>query len=154
MQFLHTTDYAVRIVFYVAEQRRMVNSTEIAQAMDVPLTVMGRIGRKLIAAGILTSQRGNTGGLALARKPRDITMADIIYAVEDIHINRCLEPDHVCPRGAVETCPVHAFYAQVQDCLDTMLAGKTVESLLTDNANLTGKRHRPSALGLEIDQLR
>ena len=45
MQLLTTTDYAVRIVYYVAEQRRTVNSTEIAQAMDVPLTVMGRIGR-------------------------------------------------------------------------------------------------------------
>ena len=135
MQLLTTTDYAVRIVYYVAEQRRMVNSTEIAQAMNVPLTVMGRIGRKLIAAGILTSQRGNTGGLALARKPRDITMADIIYAVEDVCINRCLEPDHYCP--------FHAFYAQVQDCFDTMLTGKTVESLLDDAANLTGKRLRP-----------
>ena len=143
MQLLTTTDYAVRIVYYVAEQRRMVNSTEIAQAMNVPLTVMGRIGRKLIAAGILTSQRGNTGGLALARKPRDITMADIIYAVEDIRVNRCLEPDHYCPRGAVDTCPFHAFYAQVQDCFDTMLAGKTMESLLDDAANLTGKRLRP-----------
>ena len=143
MQLLTTTDYAVRIVYYVAEQRRMVNSTEIAQAMNVPLTVMGRIGRKLIAAGILTSQRGNTGGLALARKPRDITMADIIYAVEDIRVNRCLEPDHYCPRGAVDTCPFHAFYAQVQDCFDTMLTGKTVESLLDDAANLTGKRLRP-----------
>ena len=105
--------------------------------------MMGRIGRKLIAAGILTSQRGNTGGLALARKPRDITMADIIYAVEDVCINRCMEPDHFCPRGAVETCPFHAFYAQVQDCFDTMLAGKTVESLLDDAANLSGKRLRP-----------
>ena len=143
MQLLTTTDYAVRIVYYVAEQRRTVNSTEIAQAMGVPLTMMGRIGRKLIAAGILTSQRGNTGGLALARKPRDITMADIIYAVEDVCINRCLEPDHFCPRGAVETCPFHAFYAQVQDCFDTMLAGKTVESLLDDAANLTGKKLRP-----------
>ena len=143
MQLLTTTDYAVRIVYYVAEQRRMVNSTEIAQAMNVPLTVMGRIGRKLIAAGILTSQRGNTGGLALARKPRDITMADIIYAVEDIRVNRCLEPDHYCPRGAVDTCPFHAFYAQVQDCFDTMLAGKTMESLLDDAANLSGKRLRP-----------
>lgn len=143
MQLLTTTDYAVRIVYYVAEQRRMVNSTEIAQAMNVPLTVMGRIGRKLIAAGILTSQRGNTGGLALARKPRDITMADIIYAVEDIRVNRCLEPDHYCPRGAADTCPFHAFYAQMQDCFDTMLAGKTVESLLDDAANLSGKRLRP-----------
>ena len=143
MQLLTTTDYAVRIVYYVAEQRRMVSSTEIAQAMNVPLTVMGRIGRKLIAAGILTSQRGNTGGLALARKPRDITMADIIYAVEDVCINRCLEPDHYCPRGAVETCPFHAFYAQVQDCFDTMLAGKTVESLLDDAANLSGKKFQP-----------
>lgn len=143
MQLLTTTDYAVRIVYYVAMQRRTVNSTEIAQAMDVPLTVMGRIGRKLIAAGILTSQRGNTGGLALARKPRDITMADIIYAVEDVRVNRCLEPDHYCPRGAVDTCPFHAFYAQAQDCFDTMLAGKTVESLLDDAANLSGKRLRP-----------
>ncbi len=143
MQLLTTTDYAVRIVYYVAMQRRMVNSTEIAQAMDVPLTMMGRIGRKLIDAGILTSQRGNTGGLALARRARDITMADIIYAVEDVCINRCLEADHVCPRGAADTCPVHAFYAQVQDCLDTMLTGKTIESLLNDAANLTGKRLRP-----------
>ena len=70
-------------------------------------------------------------------------MADIIYAVEDVCINRCLEPDHFCPRCAVETCPFHAFYAQMQDCFDTMLAGKTVESLLDDAANLSGKRLRP-----------
>lgn len=132
MQLLTTTDYAVRIVYYVAEQRRMVNSTEIAQAMNVPLTVMGRIGRKLIAAGILTSQRGNTGGLALARKPRDITMADIIYAVEDVCINRCLEPDGYCSRNGVGTCPVHKFYSRIQSYLDAAFQDKTIASLMAD----------------------
>ena len=132
MQLNMKTDYAIRIVLYAAQEKRVVSSTEISAAMAVPKVMIGPMGRRLMAAGILTAKRGHTGGLALARHPADISVGDIIHAMERININRCLDPDRFCSRGAVETCPVHAFYAQTQERLEKMLAGKSVADLLRD----------------------
>ena len=132
MQLNVQTNYALRIVLYIAEQRRVVSSTELSAAMAIPRGLSRAIGRTLMTAGLLTARRGQTGGFALARSPDEISVADIVRAMETVCVSRCLEPDRFCSRGAADTCPVRAFFAQVQGQLDAALAGKTVASLLGD----------------------
>ena len=139
MQLHIRTDYAVRIVLYAAQQGRVVSSGEISASMAVPRSMIAKIGNRLSDAGILTAKRGQAGGFALARHPTEISMGDVIRAMEGIHLNRCLEPDHFCSRGAAEACPVRAFYAQVQADLDAALSRKTIASLLGDAGNVAGK---------------
>jgi Rrf2 family protein len=77
------------------------------------------------------TQRGNTGGYILAAKPEDITVYDIVSAMEDTtRINRCLEDDRYCSRCAVDTCSMYKYFVGLQQEIDNSMKGMTIAELL------------------------
>src|SRR5438093_5135881 len=76
-------DYAVRAaVELAAAESPPLKGELISQAQDIPLKFLENILGELKHAGLVRSQRGTDGGYWLARAPEDITIADIIRAVE------------------------------------------------------------------------
>ena len=84
MRLSHLADYAV--VLMTAAARRpegaRLSATELAQETGVPLPTAQKLMGQLAACGLLTSSRGASGGFALARPASDISLADIVEAVE------------------------------------------------------------------------
>ena len=91
MQLKISTDYAIRIVLYLAITQTAATSAEISAQMGIPQTVIATLARPLQEAGILTTQRGSGGGFTLSRRPEDISLHEIINIAEGTtRINRCL----------------------------------------------------------------
>jgi FeS assembly SUF system regulator len=84
MRLSHLADYAV--VLMTAAARRpeaaRLSATELAQETGVPLPTAQKLMGQLAASGLLTSSRGAAGGFALARPAGEISLADIVEAVE------------------------------------------------------------------------
>ena len=84
MRLTHLADYAV--VLMTAAARRepcaRLSATDLAQDTGVPLPTAQKLMQQLSAAGLLVGHRGAGGGYALARPVGDITLADIVEAVE------------------------------------------------------------------------
>jgi len=115
MQLNVTTDYAIRIVLYLAIKKRVINSNEIAQAMGIPPNYIMKITRTLKNAGLLSEKRGVVGGFVLIRNPDELTLLDIVDALEKtLNINRCLEEDEFCSRNAAAFCSVRKLLVQLQ----------------------------------------
>jgi Rrf2 family protein len=76
-------DYAVRAAVHLAgSPDRLVKGDTIAQAQDIPFPFLGAILRDLREAGIVRSQRGADGGYWLARPAGEITVAEVIRAID------------------------------------------------------------------------
>jgi Rrf2 family protein len=75
-------DYAVRAAVELAAVGELVTADQIAQAQSIPVNFLENILRDLRRAGIVDSRRGQQGGYALARPPEQISLADVIRAVE------------------------------------------------------------------------
>jgi len=75
-------DYAVRAAVELAAAGGMVNGDHIAQAQGIPLNFLENILRDLRRAGIVESRRGQAGGYILARPAEEVSVADVIRAVE------------------------------------------------------------------------
>jgi len=115
MQLNVTTDYAIRIVLYLAVKQRVVNSGEIAKAMGIPPTYIMKITRKLKEAELLREKRGVDGGFVLNREPERLTLLEIVGALEKtVNINRCLEEDEYCSRNATAFCTVRRLLVRLQ----------------------------------------
>jgi len=115
MQLNVTTDYAVRIVLYLAMNDRVVSSGEIAKVMGIPPTYIMKITRTLKHANIVSEKRGVDGGFVLNRAPDQLTLLDIVSALEKtVNINRCLEEDKHCSRNAVAFCNVRKLLVRLQ----------------------------------------
>jgi Rrf2 family protein len=75
-------DYAVRAAVELAAAGSLVNAEQIADAQQIPLNFLENILRDLRRAGVVESRRGQSGGYALARPAEEISVADVIRAVE------------------------------------------------------------------------
>lgn len=131
MQLNVTTDYAIRIVLYLAIRGELVNSESIASAMGIPPNYVLKVTKKLVLAGIVGRVVGAQGGFLLAKRTEKISLYEIINLMEPTtKFNRCLEEDKYCSRFATENCPVRFFYSGLQKLLETKLQEMTVADLL------------------------
>jgi Rrf2 family protein len=94
-------DYAVRAAVELAAAGDMITADQIAQAQEIPVNFLENILRDLRRAGIVESRRGQAGGYLLARAADEISIADVIRAVEGPLANvRGISPDALEYQGS------------------------------------------------------
>jgi Rrf2 family protein len=122
-------DYAVRAgAELAAAGEGPVKGERIAQAQEIPLKFLENILLELKHAGLVQSQRGAEGGYWLAHPPEEISLADIIRAVEGPIANvRGLRPEQVEYSGAAE--PLRDAWIAVRANLRAVLENVTLADL-------------------------
>lgn len=101
-----TVEYSLRAAVFLASQAPHARTTkQIAAATKVPPAYLSKVLQALNRAGMLTSQRGISGGISLTRTPQEITILEIVNAVDPIQrIKSC--PLELSAHG-VRLCPLH-----------------------------------------------
>jgi Rrf2 family protein len=108
-------DYAVRCVVEVARAGR-TSAAQVARVQGISPTFLGKIVQSLARAGILATRRGVGGGISLARPVQDITLLQVIEAVEGpLCINDCLQTPPHCDQ--IHECPAYPYLAVAQQRL-------------------------------------
>ena len=132
MQITRQADYAIRAVRYLARQsssQRIATST-VAREMKIPPSFLAKIISQLSIAGLLHTSRGARGGVSLAREPKDISVLDVVEAIDGpILLNECIAETHTC--SFEKDCPVHPIWHEAQTQLVKHL-GATKFSALTN----------------------
>ena len=77
-------DYALMAMKHLAlrEDRGSSSAREIAALYDIPIELMAKVLQRLVRRGLLASQQGTRGGYQLARSPAQISVADVIQAID------------------------------------------------------------------------
>src|SRR5262245_21884819 len=100
MRLSHLADYAVVLMTAAArrEAGARLSATELSEDTGVPLPTAQKLMGQLAASGLLTSSRGASGGFALSRPASEISLADIVEAVEGpIALTMCSDSNnHEC----------------------------------------------------------
>ena len=84
MKLSHATIYALHALVYLASQKenRPVTAREIAAARGIPEKFLPKVLKPLGDVGVVQSLKGPNGGCRLARKPKDVTLLEVVDAVE------------------------------------------------------------------------
>ena len=95
LQITRKADYAVRLMMEVAAHPgEIVNTAQVAKRQDIPRQFLRKVAQTLTMNGLLVSERGGNGGLILARPADQITVLDILRAVDVLAVNDCtIAPD-------------------------------------------------------------
>lgn len=108
---------AIRIILFLS-LRGVDNKTGakmISENENVPLRFTLKILRKLKLAGFVRSYRGQSGGYALVKEPKDISLKDIIETIDGtITMNKCLSESGMCDMKRSSICPIHFYLSDVQ----------------------------------------
>ena len=77
-------DYALIAMKHLALRgdRGSSSAREIAEQYDIPIELMAKVLQRLVRRGLLASQQGTRGGYQLARSPAQISVADVIQAID------------------------------------------------------------------------
>jgi Rrf2 family protein len=143
LRFTKRADYGLMAIHYIAvhEDVGAVSAKRIAEEFSIPPELLAKILQRLARERLIVSQNGPRGGYALARRPIEITVGQVVRALEGpINIVECLEEDSDCPQMA--RCnlrrPVQKIQAAINQMLDTMtlaeLAGADVPDLIAIKA--------------------
>ena len=132
------SDYAVRIVNFLATEYlsdesfegKRIDAGTIANRTSVSLRFTLKIMRKLIAAGLVKSYKGSRGGYMISKKPAQITLRQVIEAVEGPYqFSRCMDGEYNCSCSTKEDCPFHAVYDNITKMVTDELDKTSFDSL-------------------------
>jgi len=130
MQITRQADYAIRAVRYLSKQepnKRSATST-VAREMKIPPSFLAKIISQLSIAGLLSTSRGARGGVSLAHEPRDISLLDVVEAIDGpIYLNDCVANPGKCEFE--EECAMHPIWVDAQETLVKRLKETTFEKL-------------------------
>jgi Rrf2 family protein len=126
--FSQTVEYALRAAVYLASETEGRTTDQIAETTLVPRAYLSKVLQRLGRAGLVESHRGIGGGLALTRPPSEITILDVINAVEPMQRIRS------CPLGlaahGVNLCPLHARLDDAMAQVEQAFASSTLADIL------------------------
>ena len=134
MQITRQADYAVRAVLYLANlgtSERAATST-VAEEQRIPPSFLAKIISQLSIAGLLHTSRGARGGVTLAREPQDISLLEVIEAIDGpIQLNECVGNDSLCSFD--DDCPLRPVWSEAQNELVSRLKKTNFSQLMQRN---------------------
>ena len=128
MQVQISTDYAIRILQYLHRNKDdLPTAMTISQSIGITYPFFIKIANQLKQKGLLSAVQGRNGGYRLARPACQISIYDVFLSIEGtLQINRCLQDDQHCSRGARENCQMHRFFRSLQDKLVEEMSSKNI----------------------------
>lgn len=133
LQITNQADYALRAMLYLARLGfgKKAPSNVIAEEMNMSRIFLSRINTQLVNARLITTWRGARGGIALTRPASEISIYDILTAVDGpIRLVGCLEDSNCCQFSG--TCPLHKFWIRTEEVLINQLKSTTLQDLIAD----------------------
>jgi len=132
MRLTVAADYALRIVVHLSGLPigARITGAELAEAQKIPKRFLLKIMRGLLAAHIIRSYRGVGGGFSLFRAPQDITLLDVVEAVEGpLLLKDCLADLTKCTKHTGGFCAIHQTFSVLQEKLSHSLAAVNFKTI-------------------------
>lgn len=124
------TDYGFVLLtrFCLARPQQVLNARDLAAEVNVPQPTVSKLLKLLAKGGLLTARRGVNGGYALARASADITVADVIGALEGpIAITECSAHESCSLEGC---CPTKGNWQRINMAVYRALQGITLADMV------------------------
>ena len=130
MRLTTMTDYAMRLLMYVAQQQdRLCTIAEIAKVYDISEAHLMKVTHQLGLNGWLETVRGKGGGIRLAADPADINLGAVVRSIEpDFYLVDCLTRDTTC--SLTGHCKLTGIMSGAVQSLMQYLDGYTLADLL------------------------
>lgn len=131
MDISRKADYALRILSILATSESDLLSVRVAaEQVDVPYSFARSIQHGLAQAGIIESLRGVHGGMRLKADPSELTIYQILEAVQGpFAINECTVPENECPRKP--SCCFHPLWLGAEALMRDYLSSITLADVVT-----------------------
>jgi Rrf2 family transcriptional regulator, cysteine metabolism repressor len=120
---------AISHIAYCGDDNKIVNTKRIAEEYSIPVELLAKILQKMAKGGLITSLNGPKGGYVLAKPPGNITIGEVVKAIEGpielVDCYRRVETD--CQQ--LGKCSVRRPIRRIQDSINRLLDSMTIEEI-------------------------
>jgi len=123
-------EYGLRAVRYLVENvdKSRISIGDISENKKIPEPFLRKLFKPLVQQGIINSTRGVSGGVRLARDPKEITILEVVEALEGpLALNECLLADSTCE--FLDECGMHNVWEEAQAAMAKVLRSKNLTDL-------------------------
>ncbi len=147
LQLTRGGEYAIRAMACLASspQGSAVSLHAISCSRDIPECFLAKILQCLVRAGFVASRRGASGGFLLVRPPCEISLRDILEAVDGpLCLNQCILWPEECTRS--HTCRLREVWVRAQAQLAELLTEVTLDQLVDEepSSSCSGEGNQPA----------
>jgi Rrf2 family protein len=138
LELTKKADYSLRLMVEIAASTESsLTTSEVARREEIPYQFLRKVAQELVAAGLLTSSRGSHGGLSLAHPAQTISLLEIVRAVDEPAVSRCVIDPAACTRR--NRCVIYPVWRRLQREME-----RAMEAILLSDL---AARHRAVFLG-------
>ncbi len=132
MLLTKASEYALLSILCISDRKEPIDVENLSVRLVISRSFLAKILQKLTKAGILKSFKGVKGGFMLAKGIGEITMLDIIKAVEDnpATVFECTSDSGICPGNRVAACSIWPTLNKLQVKIDDFLSKITLQDIL------------------------
>ncbi len=135
MQITRQADYALRAMLYLARLApdQKAATSQIAAKQRIPPSFLAKIISQLSIAGLIQTSRGAKGGVSLARSPEEISMLQVVEAIDGpVQMNICTCSSDECVFGS--SCPIRTVWCGIErDIVEKLRATRFSQFLASSN---------------------
>jgi len=139
MRLTREGEYGVRCMLYLCKvgSDRTVSRKEVAAEMEIPEQFLAKVAKRLATKGFLEILQGARGGYRLLVRPADLTLLDVVEAMEgEIFLNDCLMLPGTCFRE--EECAINRIWNRARESLRGTLREADFATLIREESCLLG----------------
>jgi Rrf2 family protein len=136
LQLTKRTEYGLLALVHLVDRNGAISVREICERYPLPRRTVAEVLKDLQHAGVVESQRGSAGGYSLSRSPEEITLGDVVAALEGAPPLTTCESPIVLKNGGCEVqpmCPIKSPIHRVRERLWQMLEHTTLRSLVASH---------------------
>jgi Rrf2 family protein len=132
MLITRASEYAILSLIVLTKATSAVDSETLSKQLSIPKSFLAKILQALARKGILKSYKGVNGGFMLNRDAKDISMLEIMSAVEGKAptVFDCSPSIQDCPSDKAQLCSIWPFLHKLQGKIDTFLADLSLHDIL------------------------
>ena len=130
MQITRAADYAVRVMVHFASlpPGARLQKSALVELSEAPESFLSKVLQRMVAKGLITSWRGGGGGFELARQPQEVSVLNVVEAIDGpIYLNLCVPGGPGCERSLA--CAVHPVWVDARAALVKVLRRATMDRL-------------------------
>ena len=129
MKLTRASDFAIRLMVYLASGKGSTKSIEIARELGVPFNHLSKLVQTLSRGGLLITRKGKNGGISLAADPKKTSVVEVIETIEGpLSFSDCILNLACCKNS--KNCKFRKRLSKAQNLMRDSLSKSTISELV------------------------
>ncbi len=131
MQFTKAEEYGIKGVLFLAEKAKnsVTPLSEISEAKNIPEKFLAKIFQSLSRTGIVRSHRGVRGGFTLSRNPEEISIKEVLEAIQGpYHLMKCINDTDICEES--NRCAIRDMLIKAENKMNEVFESHSLAKLI------------------------